>query len=323
MNPNPLVSILINNYNYDKFLSDAIDSALNQTYLRTEVIVVDDGSTDSSRDVIQSYGDRVIAVFKENGGQASALNAGFAASKGEIILLLDADDLFLPNKTSEVVRLFELQPAIDWVFTESAPVELKDLAESDLQSVIQSILNSSFQDAPRKVDFRSKFKNAELPNFTPSTSNLCFSRSFLENLFPLPEVKGSSGLAICDTYLNLLAAGLGTGYVTKRNLGIFRVHAENRYSTQEIYKKRSISGEILITTAYWMYANFPEFRKMSRKLLSKGLGRYSTGSDRNKDCEKLARDYLAQSSFFERAEIRLATLYCSLKLRSEDWLKKA
>jgi len=319
----PFVSIIVNNYNYDHFLADAIESALNQTYPHVETIVVDDGSTDRSREIIASYGTQIIPILKTNGGQASALNAGYAASRGEIILLLDADDLFLSNKVSEVVKLFELQSGIDWIFTESAPVKLKDLIDTDLQSIIQNVLNDGSQDIPQKIDFRRNIKNAELPRFTPSTSNLCFSRAFLERLFPLPEVKGLSGLAICDTYLNLLAAGLGTGYVTKRNLGIFRLHSENLYTTQETYKKRSLSGEILITTAYWIHANFPEFRKMSRKLLSKGLGRYSTGSYRSEECEKLARNYLDQSSFLETFEIKLATLYCSLKLRLQDWSKKA
>ena len=95
MNSYPLVSILINNYNYDRFISQAIDSALNQTYPNVEVIVVDDGSTDNSLVVIRNYRDRITPVVKNNGGQASALNAGFSICKGEIICLLDADDLCL------------------------------------------------------------------------------------------------------------------------------------------------------------------------------------------------------------------------------------
>src|SRR6201988_707109 len=95
---NLLVTILINNYNYSRFLPYAIDSALAQTYRNIEVIVVDDGSTDNSREVLAKYAGRVIAVQKENGGQPTAFNAGFAASKGDIICFLDADDLFLLEK---------------------------------------------------------------------------------------------------------------------------------------------------------------------------------------------------------------------------------
>src|ERR1700719_288784 len=87
-----LVSIIIPNYNYARYLRIAIDSALAQTYAPVEVIVVDDGSTDNSREVIESYGDRITPIIKTNGGHGSALNAGYAASRGEIVIFLDADD---------------------------------------------------------------------------------------------------------------------------------------------------------------------------------------------------------------------------------------
>src|SRR5262245_61685550 len=93
----PLVSIIINNYNYGRFLEEAINSALDQTYRKTEVIVVDDGSTDNSRQVIADHNDQIITVLKDNGGQASAFNAGFIRSHGEIIIFLDSDDILLPQ----------------------------------------------------------------------------------------------------------------------------------------------------------------------------------------------------------------------------------
>src|ERR671933_952190 len=106
MKEQPLVSIAINNYNYARFLPQAIDSALNQTYPNVEVVVVDDGSTDNSREIIASYGSKIIPGLKENGGQASAFNAGFAASRGDVICFLDSDDAFLPEKVAEVIDAF-------------------------------------------------------------------------------------------------------------------------------------------------------------------------------------------------------------------------
>ena len=99
----PKVSIVINNYNYGRFLADAIDSALTQTHPQLEVIVVDDGSTDNSREVIARYGDRIRPILKPNGGQASAMNAGVAASTGDIIFFLDSDDMLLPEAAETVV----------------------------------------------------------------------------------------------------------------------------------------------------------------------------------------------------------------------------
>src|SRR3954451_10156846 len=92
-----LVSIVVNNHNYARFLPAAIDSALAQDHARTEVIVVDDGSTDGSTDVIRRYRDRLHAVLKDNGGQASAFNAGARAARGDVVLFLDADDVLLPT----------------------------------------------------------------------------------------------------------------------------------------------------------------------------------------------------------------------------------
>jgi glycosyltransferase involved in cell wall biosynthesis len=110
------VSIIINNYNYGHFLGAAIDSALAQSYAHTEVVVVDDGSTDDSREVIAGYGDRIRSIMKTNGGQASAFNAGFAASEGDVICLLDSDDFFYPNKVEQVVKAITAYPDVRWVF---------------------------------------------------------------------------------------------------------------------------------------------------------------------------------------------------------------
>ena len=107
MSANPLVSILINNYNYAEFLTQAIDSAIAQTYAPTEIIVVDDGSIDHSRQIIAGYGERIVPVLKQNAGQASAFNAGVARSRGDILCFLDSDDYFARNKVAEIVAKIE------------------------------------------------------------------------------------------------------------------------------------------------------------------------------------------------------------------------
>src|SRR6202789_3319887 len=109
----PLVSILISNYNYARYIGESIQSALQQTYPNFELIICDDGSTDDSVSVIEEYlrkDPRVQLIRKANGGQASGFNAAFAASRGEIISLLDSDDRYLPNKIERVVADFQTNP---------------------------------------------------------------------------------------------------------------------------------------------------------------------------------------------------------------------
>lgn len=314
MDPSPRVSILINNYNYGKFLGDAISSALNQTYPNVEVVVVDDGSTDNSREVIQSYGDRIVPVFKDNGGQASALNAGFAASKGEVICLLDADDAFLPEKVSKVLSLFQSNPGSDWVFTESAPIWQHNVLGTEVKDFLKDAANSCSKIPYKQIDFRSELKDGKLPDFTPSTSNLCFYRKFLEKILPMPETKGVSGIAMCDTYLNLLTVGLGTGCVTPANLGVFRLHSSNRFTAQESHRRDKVYAEILIVTSYWISNKFPEFNKLSKKLFAKGFAIYLKSKDSNKVLEKMVKLHLSSMRLSDKFEIGFGISYYFVKL---------
>lgn len=115
MNP-PFFSIIICNYNYGRFVGDAIDSCIAQRYPTDlfEVIVVDDGSTDESRQILAGYAGRpnVIVVMQENGGQAAAFAAGVRRARGDYVCLLDADDLFAPDKLAAVgQRIEELAPS--------------------------------------------------------------------------------------------------------------------------------------------------------------------------------------------------------------------
>jgi glycosyltransferase involved in cell wall biosynthesis len=97
------VTVVICNYNYENFLASAIDSALAQDYPATDVMVIDDGSTDGSRAIIEQYGARVRAIFKENGGQVSAYNYAIEILDTEYAIFLDSDDILYPSVVSEVM----------------------------------------------------------------------------------------------------------------------------------------------------------------------------------------------------------------------------
>ena len=102
-----MVSVVIPNYNHAKFLPHAIDSILNQTYTNYEIIVVDDGSTDNSRQVAEGYGDQIVYIYKDNAGLSAARNTGIRRSKGEFIGLLDADDMYEPSFMQTMVGLLQ------------------------------------------------------------------------------------------------------------------------------------------------------------------------------------------------------------------------
>lgn len=101
----PLVSVIIPAYNRAGTIARSIDSVLVQTYRWIEVIVVDDGSTDHTDEVVETYGDRVILIRQPNGGPSSARNTGAACAKGEIIAFLDSDDTWKPEKLERQVEL--------------------------------------------------------------------------------------------------------------------------------------------------------------------------------------------------------------------------
>ena len=108
----PLVSAIIPNYNYAKYLSDSIESVLAQTYPNVEIIVVDDGSGDDSKAVIDSYGDKITAIYQKNQGVSAARNNGVAAAKGVYLAFLDADDIWLPTKLERQVEMFGADPEL-------------------------------------------------------------------------------------------------------------------------------------------------------------------------------------------------------------------
>jgi len=115
-----MISAIVTTYNRPDLVREAIDSALAQTYEDLEVIVVDDGSTDETPEVLASYGDRIRVVTKPNGGVASARNAGIRASSGELLAFLDDDDIWLPEKTAVQAAYMAEHPEIGICYTDCA-----------------------------------------------------------------------------------------------------------------------------------------------------------------------------------------------------------
>jgi glycosyltransferase involved in cell wall biosynthesis len=224
------VSIVVNNYNYGRFLAESIDSALGQTWPSREVIVVDDGSTDGSRDVISGYGDRILTVLKENGGQASAFNAGLRASRGDIVLFLDSDDVLLPTAVESAVRVFERgRPAkVHW------PLWVIDA---------QGRRTGRRWPAGRLAegDFREiTLRRGPSVGQSPPTSGNAWSRRFLESVFPVPEE-----YRLCaDDYLYALAPAFGPIGRVPQPQGCYRLHGRNHYLTKSFEERLELGWRI-------------------------------------------------------------------------------
>ncbi len=206
----PLVSVIISNYNYGCFISQAIESVLAQTYQQFELIVVDDGSTDNSREVIESYKDCLTAIFQKNAGQGAAFNAGIAQSKGEIICFLDADDYFHKEKIAKVVTAFLNHP--EWVQIshcwisvdrEGLPTNciLKALSQGDVCNLLLQ---------------RGKYAWG-------ITSGLAYRWLALQQVLPIPKQPRAA-----DTYLTASVPFYGKVGCINEPLMFYRLHGNNR-----------------------------------------------------------------------------------------------
>ena len=112
----PTVSVIIHTYNNEKFIAETVESVLNQTYKDYEIIVVDDGSVDGTRDALMPYMQKIRYHYKENGGIASAKNEGIKLSQTEYVAFLDHDDLWVSDKLQLQMECFSENPQVGLVY---------------------------------------------------------------------------------------------------------------------------------------------------------------------------------------------------------------
>jgi glycosyltransferase involved in cell wall biosynthesis len=126
------VSVVIPTYNSAHLLDDALQSVLEQTYKDFEIIVVDDGSTDNTSEVVSKYNDKLHYFRVDNRGPAKARNYGISKATGKYIAFLDADDKWLPTKLEKQVSMFEQNPEFGMVFTENSLFDAKGIYKNSL-----------------------------------------------------------------------------------------------------------------------------------------------------------------------------------------------
>jgi hypothetical protein len=214
----PFANVLIDTYNHERFIEQAIVSVLEQDFPASEreIIVVDDGSTDRTPEIVKKFEPQVRLLRKENGGQASAFNAGIPECKGEIIAFLDGDDWWEKPKLSVVSAELVAYPEIGEIGHGLFEVDEsgKRLASNTPDRAYETRLKDT-QEAREFIPLRSFL----------GTSRLAVRRRILQQVIPLPEELRVEA----DEFLATQATALGGARILQQPLTNYRFHSGNLY----------------------------------------------------------------------------------------------
>ncbi|PYT35756.1 MAG: hypothetical protein DMG58_01235 [Acidobacteria bacterium] len=291
----PLVSILMSNRNYGSYLSDAIESCLQQSYEPFELIICDDGSTDTSVEILKRYQSldrRIQIILQASAGQAAALNAAFRKSTGEIICLLDSDDVFASHKLQCVVNAFRAAPGSGLAANRMLRVNGEGKYLAQIPSLYQLPSGwhgpSLFLNGPRML--------AGLP----PTSGLSLRRSVAEAIFPLP-----SRLKTCADAVILYLGPMITPVVTIGNpLGRYRIHDNNAharrgFTEEDVHKMVVFEEEVwrawrryLASPSSGLGSDFPLLPEEAPSLLSYAYARFRSDPKYRAVYEAIPSDFL-------------------------------
>lgn len=280
-------SCLINNFNYARYLPEAVDIALGQTVPFDEIIVVDDGSTDDSVDMLhRRYAghSQVRIISQPNGGQLSCFNEGFVASRGDLVFFLDADDAYEPSYLETVLRLYAQRPEYDFVFC--AP----RLFGRENREDYRYSEDTDFGYTVARTWF-------DMPWIGNATSCISARRLLLERFLPLPITQD---WRLCADGCLVHGAGLAGGrkFFLRQCLVRYRVHEGNGFFGREVetrdYRWRmkrdrlrgalaeklgliteSIARLIAAEYATIPHPTWPQFRQYVRILKSSPLSRFT------------------------------------------------
>ena len=222
----PHVSVLVNTYNHERFIAQALASVAEQDFPSTEIetIVVDDGSTDATPEIVKQFLPGVQFIRKSNGGQVSALHEAVAHSSGDIIAFLDGDDWWTKDKLSRVVGALDKHPSLAAVG--------HGFYEADDQGLVRRALELD-------SEYQLSFETPDAARFAASmrtfggTSKLTMRRSALERALPVP-----SDLPFFDNFLFFQAIATSGAMLLPQPLCYYRLHSGNLYASDTRNKDR-------------------------------------------------------------------------------------
>jgi glycosyltransferase involved in cell wall biosynthesis len=248
----PYFTVLIDSYNYGRYIEEAVSSVLAQDFPaeEREILVVDDGSTDDTPQRLQKFGNAIRVLCKANGGQASAFNCGFGQARGEVIALLDADDIWLPEKLERIQEAFERNPDAGMAYHRLYWWDGENEAAADRH----------FIEVSGRVP-ESRRTLLEYP--MASTSCLAFRRAALDKLLPVPEALRSQA----DAYLTALIIFVAPVAAVGKYLGKYRLHGTNLFQTEakqisreQIEHRMAMRTALLAEIEQWLGRNGQNIR---------------------------------------------------------------
>jgi glycosyltransferase involved in cell wall biosynthesis len=213
----PFVSVLIDTYNHERFIEEAIHSVLSQDFPASdrEILVVDDGSTDRTPEILAKFASQIRILRKPNGGQASALNHGIPECRGELIALLDADDWWAPGKLTRVANAMAANPEIGFIGHGITTV-LPDGAQNT--EILRDGFDFQADSLPGALLFRTRCSFM-------GTSRMTLRRTLAQRILPIPsEIRIQA-----DEYIYTLASVLMPVRILPEALTFYRVHADNGF----------------------------------------------------------------------------------------------
>jgi glycosyltransferase involved in cell wall biosynthesis len=211
----PTVSALMAAYNYEQYVGRAIESALEQEYPPEllDVVVIDDGSTDATAEVVtelaRRHPGRVRLVQQPNAGYVAATNRAIAEATGELLALLDADDVWLPHKTRRQVEMLEAQPDLGMVFSDMRIIDQDEVT-------VHESLAWHLGELPERMYARVLYENVA------TQSSILFRAALRDRVSPIP-----AGIPYADWWVTLRAAQFSRMDYSREPLALYRVHGAN------------------------------------------------------------------------------------------------
>lgn len=253
---NPTLSVVVNNYNYARFLAEALDRALEQLHDSDELVIVDDGSTDESPELLQRYADRpgVRVIHQENQGQMKCVRTGVNAARNDIVVLLDSDDYFLPGYLDRLRAIYRDNPQVDYVFCAAEVGVEPSAALRETRGILDRMeLRPGLVGATRWATIMfyeyvgvptsgNSLTNAlakqimTLPTSLDMTSTLPMP---LARLLRISETEAKKSGLTADGVIVRAASILGaTKYYDPRPGFMYRIHGGNKYATVSLAGRR-------------------------------------------------------------------------------------